>query len=176
MSRSAKLMIRSRWRQSSETASNMGCPRLDHGPARAGERPGRDRTPLDGSRAFRCVRARRQRLEDDGGGDEVLVQVEVGDGEEGARHQERVDGELRHLGVVGQISMLGMPPPPLPDTLEVQERVEEKGQVQPESEEPVLAEDLEVEAVNVADSDEEPGVIPLPYLAMVEGAEPGPGE
>src|SRR5437016_12344346 len=119
MSRRAKLAIRSQCWYRLTMASRMALPRRREGAARRASRQsaggkGCRSCPPDQNWLGRkgLLRLLRQREEDDTGPDEVEVEVEVGNPDESAGHQERIEAHLCHLGIVGQVTVVRVPPPP----------------------------------------------------------------
>jgi hypothetical protein len=65
-------------------------------------------------------------MEHDAGRDQEEVEVEVGDAEEGAGHEESIEGELGHFRVLGEVAVLRMAAPPLPEATETPQRAQKK--------------------------------------------------
>src|SRR3990172_1211244 len=145
MSRRAKLEISSQCRKRSAVVLCMTLPRGGERAARRSSRQGRGRgsrrpcTP-DSNRFRRegllCLL--RQRAERHAGRDEVEVEIEVGDRDKSSGYQERVEGELGHLGIAGEVAVLRVAPPLLPDPPQGHERADEDREIEAEAQEAVL--------------------------------------
>src|SRR6266481_838327 len=94
------------------------------------------------TRHFRALGHLREREEYGGRRQQQEIEVEVRIRKECTTNDEWIERELRHLGVAGEVSVLRMVAPALPESSKRQQRADEGAHVETEAEEAVLAEDL----------------------------------
>src|SRR5262245_10956270 len=102
--------------------------------------------------------------------------MEIRVGSEGAGQQEGIEGELGHVGVARDVAVLRMVAPPSPQSPQADQRAYEGSDVEPEPQEAVLTEDLEVHAVRIEGLVEARAVVDSPDVLVPQGPEPRPRE